>query len=73
MIEIERLYHSHAFYLRSQMGSIGSGEIESGIKQIAARVKLTGAQWEEQNVQQVLKQRCAYLNGQFSTATYAAG
>ena len=53
--------------------SIGSGEIESGIKQIAARVKLTGAQWEEQNVQQVLKQRCAYLNGQFSTATYAAG
>ena len=22
MIEIERLYHSHAFYLRSQMGSI---------------------------------------------------
>lgn len=49
--------------------SIGSGEIESGIKQIAARVKLTGAQWEEQNVQQVLKHRCAYLNGQFSTAT----
>ena len=43
------------------------------LKQIAARVKLTGAQWEEQNVQQVLKQRCAYLNGQFSTATYAAG
>ena len=53
--------------------SIGSGEIESGIKQIAARVKLTGAQWEEQNVQQVLKHRCAYLNGQFSTVTYAAG
>lgn len=53
--------------------SIGSGEIESGIKQIAARVKLTGAQWEEQNIQQVLKHRCAYLNGQFSTATYAAG
>ena len=51
--------------------SIGSGEIESGIKQIAARVKLTGAQWEEQNVQQVLQHRCAYLNGQFSTATYA--
>jgi hypothetical protein len=53
--------------------SIGSGGIESGIKQIAARVKLTGAQWKEQNVQQVLKHRCAYLNGQFSTATYTAG
>ncbi|NJN00066.1 MAG: hypothetical protein HC800_25615 [Phormidesmis sp. RL_2_1] len=30
--------------------SIESGEIESGIKQIAARVKLTGAQWNEENV-----------------------
>ena len=49
--------------------SIGSGEIEAGIKQIAARVKLTGAQWNEENVPQVLKHRCAYLNGAFSTLT----
>lgn len=49
--------------------SIGSGEIESGIKQIAARVKLSGAQWNEENVPQVLKHRCAYLNGAFSTLT----
>lgn len=46
--------------------TIGSGEIEAGIKQIAARVKLTGAQWEPENVPQVLNHRCAYLNGAFS-------
>lgn len=46
--------------------SIGSGEIEAGIKQIAARVKLTGAQWNQENVPQVLNHRCAYLNGAFS-------
>ncbi|MEA5466183.1 ISKra4 family transposase, partial [Leptothoe sp. PORK10 BA2] len=49
--------------------SIGSGAIESGIKQIAARVKLTGAQWEAKNIPQVLRHRCAYLNGQFSTVS----
>jgi hypothetical protein len=52
--------------------SIGSGAIESGIKQIAARVKLTGAQWEAKNVSQVLRHRCAYLNGEFSTLTRVA-
>ena len=51
--------------------SIGSGEIESGIKQIAARVKLTGAQWNEANVPQVLNHRCAYLNGAFSIPAYS--
>jgi hypothetical protein len=30
------------------------------------RMKLSGAQWEKDNVPQVLKQRSAYLNGQFS-------
>lgn len=49
--------------------TIGSGEIESGIKQMAARVKLTGAQWKEANVPQVLNHRCAYLNGMFSLPT----
>jgi hypothetical protein len=29
-------------------------------------MKLSGAQWEKDNVPQVLKQRSAYLNGQFS-------
>jgi hypothetical protein len=43
--------------------SIGSGEVESAIKQISQRVKLTGAQWNAENVPQVLAHRCAYLNG----------
>ncbi|MBV8887053.1 MAG: ISKra4 family transposase, partial [Chroococcidiopsidaceae cyanobacterium CP_BM_RX_35] len=39
----------------------------STIKQIGRRIKISGAQWERDNVPQVLKQRTAYLNGQFST------
>lgn len=53
-------------YLQSEGISIGSGAIESTVKQIGRRVKISGAQWKEQNISQVLKQRCAYLNGAFS-------
>lgn len=44
----------------------GSGGIESLVKQIGRRVKISGAQWNPNNVQQVLLHRCAYLNGRFS-------
>ncbi len=53
-------------YYQSEGISIGSGTIESTVKQIAARLKLSGAQWEAKNVPQVLLHRCAYLNGLFS-------
>jgi hypothetical protein len=53
-------------YYQAEGLSIGSGAVESTIKQIGRRMKLSGAQWEKDNVPQVLKQRCAYLNGQFS-------
>ena len=43
--------------------SIGSGQVESLVKQIGLRVKLPGAQWRRENVPKVLKHRCAYLNG----------
>lgn len=43
--------------------SIGSGAVESLVKQIGARVKIVGAQWNAKNVSQILKLRCAYLNG----------
>jgi hypothetical protein len=46
--------------------SIGSGAIESTVKQIGRRIKISGAHWDEDNVQQVLRQRCAYLNSYFS-------
>jgi hypothetical protein len=53
-------------YYQAEGISIGSGEIESTVKQIGRRIKISGAQWDEDNVQQVLRQRCAYLNGYFS-------
>ena len=54
-------------YYQAEGISIGSGEMESTIKQIGRRVKISGAQWNQHNVQQVLLHRCAYLNGAFST------
>lgn len=54
-------------YYQAEGISIGSGEVESLVKQISRRVKISGAQWKADNVQQVLLQRCAYLNGAFST------
>jgi hypothetical protein len=40
----------------------GSGAVESTVKRIGLCLKLSGAQWKQENVAQVLKQRCAYLN-----------
>lgn len=53
-------------YYQAEGISIGSGAIESTVKQIGRRIKLSGAQWQKDNVPQVLQQRTAYLNGQFS-------
>lgn len=52
---------------------IGSGSVESTIKQIGMRIKLSGAQWNKENVSQILKLRCAYLNGdiQIGISAYA--
>ena len=41
---------------------IGSGDVESRIKQVGARVKLSGARWQRCNVPRILRLRCAYLN-----------
>ena len=54
-------------YFHTEGISIGSGAIESSIKQIGRRIKISGAQWNRENVPQVLRHRCAYLNGCFST------
>ncbi len=52
------------YQLYQELGiCIGSGSVESWIKQIGARIKIIGAQWERKNVPQMLKLRCAYLNG----------
>jgi hypothetical protein len=46
--------------------TIGSGAVESAIKQIDRRVQISGAQWKSENVTQVLAHRSAYLNGLLS-------
>jgi hypothetical protein len=53
---------NYYYFQTEQICSIGSGAIESTIKQID-RTKISGAQWKAENVPQVLAHRCAYLNG----------
>jgi hypothetical protein len=58
----ERIINYEVFQ-RDGICSIGSGAVESGIKQIARRIKISGASWKSEHVGQVLAHRCAYLNG----------
>ena len=51
-------------YYQAEGIPIGSGSVESWVKQIDRRTQISGAQWREDHVPQVLAQRCAYLNGQ---------
>ena len=48
---------NYQYYQAEQICSIGSGAIESIIKQIDRRTKISGAQWKLDNVPQVLAQR----------------
>lgn len=52
-------------YYQAEGISIGSGAVESTIKQMGQRIKISGAQWKKENLPQVLKHRSAYLNGEF--------
>ncbi len=54
---------NYSYYQAEQLCSIGSGAVESAIKQIGARIKISGAQWNAKSVNQVFSNRCAYLNG----------
>ncbi len=58
------------YFQTEQISSIGSGAIESTVKQIGRRVKISGAQWNKHNVSQVLLHRTAYLNGMLSPTGY---
>ena len=58
------------YFQSEQISSIGSGAVESTVKQIGRRVKISGAQWNKQNVPQVLFHRTAYLNGMLSNTGY---
>lgn len=54
---------NYQYYQAEQICSIGSGAIESTVKQIDRRTQISGAQWNAENIPQVLAHRCAYLNG----------
>lgn len=54
---------NYEYFQAEGLYSIGSGAVESAIKQIGRRLQLSGAQWKGENVPQVLAHRCAYLNG----------
>ena len=41
---------------------IVSGDVESKIKQVGARVKLSGTRWHRHSVCRILRLRCADLN-----------
>lgn len=51
-------------YYQAEGIPIGSGAVESLVKQIDRRTKISGAQWKDEHVPKVLTHRCAYLNQQ---------
>lgn len=53
---------NYDYYQTEEICSIASGAVESTVKQIDRRLKISGAQWKAENIPQVLQHRCAYLN-----------
>jgi hypothetical protein len=46
--------------------SIGSGAVESAVKQMGRRLQISSARWKIAAVNPMLSLRCAYLNGQLA-------
>ena len=63
-IYLERHRHRIPCYSQYQKLGIviGSGDVESKIKQVGTRVQRPGARWARANVNRILRLRCAYLN-----------
>lgn len=57
---------NYAYFQAEALCAIGSGAVESWVKQIDRRVQLSGASWNPNHAPQVLAHRCAYLNGHLS-------
>lgn len=57
-------------YYQEEGWPIGSGDVESWVKQINQRTKIAGASWKAERIPQVLAHRCAYLNGRLSPQHY---
>lgn len=54
---------NYEYFQEQQLSAIGSGAVESAVKQIDRRLKISGAQWKRENVTAMLQLPCAYLNG----------
>jgi hypothetical protein len=57
---------NYMYFQAEQLSSIGSGAVESAVKQIDKRLQIVGAQWKYENLPQMLQLRCAYLNQQLA-------
>lgn len=57
---------NYMYFQVEQLSSVGSGAVESAVKQIDKRMQVVGAQWKYENLPQMLQLRCAYLNGQLA-------
>ena len=60
-------------YYQSEGLPIGSGSVESWIKQVDARIQISGASWKAERVPQMLALRCAYLNEQLDLFSLTKG
>ena len=58
---------NYQYYQAEQLCSIGSGAVESAVKQIGRRLQISGARWNTASVNPMLSLRCAYLNGQLAS------
>lgn len=54
---------NYEYFQAEGICAIGSGMVESWVKQIDRRVQISGASWHPNHAPQVLAHRCAYLNG----------
>jgi hypothetical protein len=59
---------NYADFQVQQLCSIGSGAVESAVKQIGRRLQISGARWKIASVNPMLSLRCAYLNGLLAIA-----
>jgi hypothetical protein len=51
---------NYGAYQSEQLCSIGSGAVESAVKQIGRRLQISGACWNTASVNAMLSLRCAY-------------
>ncbi|BAZ41458.1 hypothetical protein NIES4101_74240 [Calothrix sp. NIES-4101] len=62
---------NYEYFSQESLCSIGSGAVESAVKQIGKRLKISGAQWKMENVSRMLQLRSAYLNGSLLANIFA--